>query len=219
MSYTITPFEIFRTPIQILRFSQGFYLNGIWQEGSQAVLSTAVITGNVINLTLNGVVLSPITFTTSAAVTMALLAAEILLQPNISNVDISADNLTISIIPFLPNQAVINSLTVTGGVSQPVVTILASPSIIQATASVQPLKGDEVKLVPEARRDSESFKMYTSTQILPLTSQNPDQIQDFKSPFTGITFEVVELFPWQNNANFNIVNHYKYIAFKLAPLP
>jgi len=214
----LTPFEVFRTPIEIRRFTQGFYLNGIWQEGSQIVLSAVLITGNVVNITINGVALSPTTFTTSAAVTMALIQAKLLLQPNIQQVDISSDLLTLTIIPLQPNLSVVSIFTVTGGASQPTVTITNSPFVIPATASVQPL-GKDVKLVPEGRRDSAEFKFYTSTEIYGVTTQNPDQITVLKAPFTGIVYEVINISDWQNNANFNIINHYKFVALRLHPLP
>lgn len=215
----LSPFEVFRSPIQIRRFTQGFYLNGIWQEGSQIVFSTALIAGNVINMTLNGVALSPVTFTVSALLTLQLLAAEILLQPNILNVDISSNTLTLTIVPWQPYLSFVNSFVVTGGVSHPTITILNSPFIINATASIQPLKGIEVQLVPEGRRDYEQYKMFTSTQLYDLTTQNPDQITILKAPFTGLVFELITLDEWQNNLNFNIVNHYKFIMLRLHPLP
>lgn len=215
-----TPFEFFRTPIQILRFTQGFYLNGIWQDGSQIELGSVLVTGNVINITLNGVALSPITFATSSLNTLNLIQAALLAQPNVLSVDLTGtNNLTISVIPLQPNQSVISVFTVTGGASQPSVTISNSPTIIPATASVQPLQGIEVELVPEARRDHETYAMFTSTEIYGLTTQNPDQVTVLKGPFTGLVFEVLRIDDWQNNTNFNIVNHYKYIAMRLAPLP
>jgi len=158
----LTPFEVFRTPIVIRRFTQGFYLNGIWQEGSQIVLSSVLVSGNVVNITLNGVALAPVTFTTSVAITMGLIAAEISAQPNIQQVDISVDNLTITIIPLQPAVSAVTVFTVTGGASQPTPTITNSPLIINATASVQPL-GKDVALVPEGRRDKAEFKFYIST--------------------------------------------------------
>ena len=218
MSAPLTPFEFFRTPIQIRRFTDGFYLNGIWQEGSQVVLSSVLITGNVVNITLNGVILAPITFTTSAAITMGLIQAALLAQPNIQQVDVSTDLLTLTIVPLQPNLSVVNSFTVTGGASQPTVTISNSPTIIPATATDQPL-GKDVKLVPEGRRDSAEFKFYTSTEIYGVTTQNPDQVTVLKAPFTGIVYEVINISDWQNNPNFNITNHYKFIALRLHPLP
>lgn len=216
---SLTPFEVFRTPIQIRRFTQGFYLNGIWQEGSQVNLSSVLVTGNVVNITINGTNLTPVPFTTNAATTMALIAALIDSQPDIEQVDVSADLKTLTIIPLQPALSFVSLFTVTGGASQPVVTVLNSPFVINATASMQPTKGIEVDLVPEGRRDSQAYKMYTSTEILGLTTQNPDQITVLKQPFTGIVFEVININDWQNNPNFNIVNHYKYLMLKLKPLP
>ncbi len=214
----MTPFEIFRTPILIRRFTQGFYLNGIWQEGSQVSLSGNLITGNVVNITINGIALTPITFTTSHAVTMALIQVALDNQPNIQQVDLTNSNLTLTVIPLQPNLSFVNSFTITGGVSQVSVTILNSPFIIPATASVQPI-GKDVALVPEGRRDKESFTMFTSTQILGVTTQNPDQVTVIKAPFTGLVFEVININEWQNNSTFNIINHYKYIGVRLHPLP
>lgn len=214
----MTPFEIFRTPILIRRFTQGFYLNGIWQEGSQATLSGNLVTGNVVNITLNGIALTPIAFTTSHSVTMQLIASAILLQPNIQQVDLTNSDLTISIIPLQPNLSFLDSFVVTSGATQAIATILNSPIIIPATASVQPI-GKDVALVPEGRRDKESFTMFTSTQILGVTTQNPDQVTVLKQPFTGLVFEVININEWQNNSNFNIINHYKYIGVRLHPLP
>jgi hypothetical protein len=215
----LSPFEVFRTPIQIRRFTQGFYLNGIWQEGSQIVLSSVLVTGNVVNITINGVALSSTTFLTSAAITMALIQAKLLLQPGIQQVDVSVDNLTITIIPLQPALSSVTVFTVTGGASQPTVSIVNSPTIINATASMQPTKGIEVEMVPEGRRDHQTYKMYTSTEIYGITTQNPDQITVLKAPFTGLVFEVIEIMDWQNNTNFNITNHYKYIMLRLNPLP
>ena len=216
----MTPFEYFRTPIQILRFNNGFYLNGIWQEGSGVSLSADFVTGNVINITLNGVALAPIPFTTNSLNTLNLIKAAIQAQPNILVVDLTGTgSRTITIVPLPPNLAVINSFTVTGGASQPVVTILASPSIISATASMQPLGGKELQMVPEGRREKQSYTMFSSTQVFDLSTQNPDQVTVLKGPFTGFVFEVISVNDWQNNSNFNTVNHYKYIAMRLHPLP
>jgi len=73
--------------------------------------------------------------------------------------------------------------------------------------------------VPEGRRDAAEFKFYTSTEIYGVTTQNPDQVTVLKAPFTGIVYEVISINDWQNNANFNIINHYKFVALRLNPLP
>ncbi len=214
----MTPFEIFRTPIIIRRFTQGFYLNGIWQEGSQVTLSGNLVLGNITIININGVGIPPITFTTSHLVTMNLIRAAILSTiPNIQQVDLTNSNLTLTIIPVQPNLSFVSTFAISG-IGHPTVTILNSPFAIPATASIQPV-GKDVALVPEGRRDKESFTMYTSTQILGLTTQNPDQVTILKQPFTGLVFEVININEWQNNSTFNIINHYKYVALRLHPLP
>ena len=47
------------------------------------------------------------------------------------------------------------------------------------TSSIQPLKGEEMQELPEGRRDSEGYKLYTSTLINTITSLNPDLILFF----------------------------------------
>lgn len=81
------------------------------------------------------------------------------------------------------------------------------------TASIQPLKGEELLMLPEDRRESESYKMYTSTRVQTLTDKNPNQVIFFSK-----TFEVIQVFPWQNTAIFYPVQHYKYICMRLNPL-
>ena len=81
------------------------------------------------------------------------------------------------------------------------------------TASIQPLIGEELELIPEDRRERESFKMYTSTVIQTLTDANPNQVL-----FNGKVYEVIQVFPWQNTSVFFPVQHYKYICMRLQPL-
>jgi hypothetical protein len=122
----ITPFEIFRSPISILRLTPGSYVDGKWVEGTS--------------------------------------------------------------------------------------------STIAATASLQPVSGQEIMFLPESRRERIDYKMYTSTPINDLTTANPDQIQ-FSVGGSLQTFEVFQIFTWQNNDLFYNVNHYKYFCMRLLPLP
>ena len=41
------------------------------------------------------------------------------------------------------------------------------------TSSIQPMKGEEMQELPEARRDSEGYKLFTSTLINTVTSRKP----------------------------------------------
>lgn len=82
------------------------------------------------------------------------------------------------------------------------------------TASIQPLKGEDMEELPEARRESEGYKMYTSTQVRTVQEAGSDQNAD-RVVFNGKEYEVHQVNPWQNNSNFNIVNHYKYLILRI----
>lgn len=209
-----TPFEFFRTPITLLRNVNGSYVNGLWEDGPSALLSAVLVTGNVVNITLNGITLAPIPFTTDSLTTLGLIQAALAAQPNINYVSLSGVNsLDIMVVPVIPFQATIDSFTITGGASQATVTLTQSPNPIPITASIQPLTGEELEMLPEARREKEIYKMFTSFQVQTLTDENPDQVQFFSK-----TFEIYEVKPWQNNANFTIINHYCYYVMRLQPL-
>lgn len=214
----MTPFEFFRTPIEIRRYTQGFYQDGIWIIGTYIGILADLITGNIVSLSYNGISLGVTPYAVSSMATMQAVAAKIKLQPGISDVIIRSDGRLIEIIPTQPSLSVVTNFTVTGGASQPTLVNVNQPTVIAATASVQPL-GKDIELVPEGRRDSAEFKFYSSTEIYGITTQNPDQVTVLKAPFTGIVYEVVNISDWQNNSNFNTVNHYKFIALRLHPLP
>jgi hypothetical protein len=209
-----TPFEIFRTPITVYRNVNGFFVEGRWQEGSQATLSADLVTGNVIDISINSVALASIPFTTSQENTMALIAAAIEAQPEVNRVNLSGTNdRVLTIIANVGENVTIDSFVVTGGASQPTVTLEEAPEVITITASIQPMSGEEMEMLPEGRHDQAGYKLYTSFRIRTVTDINPDQVEIF-----GERYEVVQVFPWQNNSNFNIVNHYKFLTLKLEEL-
>ena len=86
-------------------------------------------------------------------------------------------------------------------------------TLIPITASIQPTSGEDMQMVPEARRNQKTYKLYTSTLIQTVDTQNPDQIEIF-----GERYEVIQVWPWKNNLNFFQVNHYKFIALIIDPL-
>jgi len=76
-------------------------------------------------------------------------------------------------------------------------------------ASVQPLKGKEIELLPEGRRQSQAVNIYTDTQLNTTTATtNPDILTAF-----GFDFEILTVEPWQSN----VINHYKCIGVAKAP--
>lgn len=91
---------------------------------STIVLNADLVTSNVINVTVNGVALAPITFATSHLATMNAIAAAILAQPNIASAVVGGtNNRTITVTATEGNVAVVNSFVVTLGASQATATI------------------------------------------------------------------------------------------------
>jgi hypothetical protein len=94
---------------------------------STIVLNADLVTGNVINVTLNGVALAPITFATSHLATMLAIAAAIQAQPDIFTAVVSdPNNRTITVTADQGKLAITNSFVVTLGASQATATITNS---------------------------------------------------------------------------------------------
>jgi hypothetical protein len=76
-------------------------------------------------------------------------------------------------------------------------------------ASVQPLKGNELLVLPEGQREKETYKLYTTYQLRTAdepAKKKPDKIQIFSK-----TFEVISVEPWQNK----VIPHYKAIVSRI----
>lgn len=91
---------------------------------------------------------------------------------------------------------------------------------ISSTASIQALSGTknntsgiEENMNAFGRNNTKVFTLYTSTYIRTVEEQNPDRVEIF-----GDLYEVQQVKPWQNNLNFAVVNHYKYVAMALSLL-
>lgn len=87
--------------------------------------------------------------------------------------------------------------------------IEGSTSDFTIGASVQPLRGKEMELLPEARRESQAYKLYTDTQLFTVdtsSSENPDRVQ-----INGTWHEVLIVEDWQND----VISHYKIVVVKL----
>lgn len=80
-----------------------------------------------------------------------------------------------------------------------------TPTVIQA--SIQPTTPTDIKTLPEGKRESRSFKLYSDTSLTSLSeSQTPD-----RALLGGVEFEIVTKESWQNG----VINHYKYIVVKI----
>lgn len=215
----VSPFEIFRKPLNLYRFIAGSYINGQWIEGGSVTMSTNMITGNVLNLGLiiNGVVTGWVqSFSISQENTMNLLKNSLKTIPGIRDVFISENFLSFVIISENNVFIEIPYANMFGGISQPITTIQNNPQKLLITASVQPARGEELMSLPEGRRERIKYALFTSTPIeLIHDSVNPDQIEIY-----GERYEVVQVEIWQNNPSvFGIVNHYKFFAMALEAIP
>jgi hypothetical protein len=77
-------------------------------------------------------------------------------------------------------------------------------------ASVQPLTPNEVKILPEHRRDSESFKIYTETELL--ISNEINQTPSDVIIRNGKKYEILAVNNWYIGTD---IQHYKSIAVKI----
>jgi hypothetical protein len=76
------------------------------------------------------------------------------------------------------------------------------------TASIQPITGSEMLLLPENRRELETKKIFTSTELYGIEKGNG--INADIVIIDGDEFEVVRVYPWKNN----VINHYKIFVAK-----
>jgi hypothetical protein len=76
------------------------------------------------------------------------------------------------------------------------------------TASVQPMTGSEMLLLPENRRELETKKIYTSTELYGIEKGNG--VNADIVIIDGDEFEVVRIYPYKNN----VINHYKIFVAK-----
>lgn len=94
------------------------------------------------------------------------------------------------------------------------------PFTIQA--SVQPMRGKDLLSLPEGRRASASFRLYTDFRLRTVddkAQQNPDRVT-FRIPAHDLTaplrtYEVIHVDDWQNG----IVSHYKAVVSLLEQAP
>jgi hypothetical protein len=84
--------------------------------------------------------------------------------------------------------------------------VAGATSTINIMASIQPVSSNnEVVTLPEGRKMSEMYRIYTDTRLNTLQTGNPDTIA-----YLGIQLEVMNEYPWRNDT----INHYKYVAMR-----
>ncbi len=88
-----------------------------------------------------------------------------------------------------------------GGEIRPV----GANTIFEVSASVHPASGNDLQSLPESRRQSSGYKLFTNTKLQTAKSgiRNADQVELY-----GDRYEVVRVEPWQNN----VISHYKVLV-------
>lgn len=88
--------------------------------------------------------------------------------------------------------------------------------------SVQPLRARELNSLPEGRRATSAFRIYTDTRLRTVDDKaqsNPDRltfrVPSYDSTAPMRTYEVISVEEWQNG----IVPHYKAIVSLLEQAP
>lgn len=96
---------------------------------ASSVFDADLILDNVVNFTVNGVAITPITYATSHLETMQKIAFEIVKIPTVENAIVGgAGNRTITIISKAGTASNVTVATVTGGATQAVITTTAGQS-------------------------------------------------------------------------------------------
>jgi len=74
-------------------------------------------------------------------------------------------------------------------------------------ASRQPSSPSDLNSVPENRRQSRAYTIFTDTELSPVGSQNPD-----KAVIDGDEYEIHSINKWNND----LLNHFKYVIVKVV---
>jgi len=86
--------------------------------------------------------------------------------------------------------------------------VTGSDTEFTITASVQLMTGSEMLLLPEGKRELETKKIYTSTELYGIEKGNG--VNADIVDIDGDEFEVARVYSWKNN----VINHYKIFVAK-----
>lgn len=87
--------------------------------------------------------------------------------------------------------------------------ILPKATEITISASVQPLKANEVNILPDGMRTSRAVKVYSGIELL-VANQQQGTLAD-RFVWRGMTFEVVA----SNMYQCDVINHYRAYAVEV----
>jgi len=197
----------------VTRYATGYQI-------ATLVFDADFITGNEIDLNVNGEAIATVPFNATHNQTMIDLAAAIQATPDVSLATVTGAR-TISITcQYAATELIIDDIFVTGGLTQAEGEITSrvggyvdgefqapATSTFDIEISVQPLSGDELLQLPEADRNREYMKGYTATALQIADEKNGNRGD--RIAYKGKVFEVQRSARWM----ITDLNHYKvYIA-------
>lgn len=80
---------------------------------------------------------------------------------------------------------------------------------IEIQASIQPMRGNEVLVLPEHRRSERSIKIYSETRFQESDEEHNLPADEFE--YDGVIFQVFQCMNWEIGTD---IPHYKTIALK-----
>ncbi len=181
--------------------------------------SAPFVAGNVISLAVNGTAIAPVDFTTDSPTTLSLLAQTI---ASVSGVD-SAAVLGAAIVVQNPRSVAITQVAITGGASQPAITITgtrvdgrwvpATPTTFQVKALVTPKSlrqmEREMLILPEGVRTKATIVLATSVPLFQ-AGEGQGQVADIVT-WRGVDYQVQATNVWDQGP----LKHYESLAAKL----
>jgi hypothetical protein len=107
---------------------------------------------------------------------------------------------------FLISRKELTAYNITGGQFTKGHWVKGTPNQFTFKASVQPMIGRELEMLPEGRRHTQSYFLFTDNLLQTVEGQNPDIVV-----IDNEQHEVFQRQNWQNQ----IIGHYRYIVIKL----
>lgn len=165
------------------------------------------VTGNKINMDVDGMPIAEVSFDSDHDTTMIALAAAIQAMDAVLTAEVTAPREITITAEYEGAELTISGIIVTEGASQPVGSITTitggyvdgvyqegATSVFDAVMSIQPLSGKELLQLPEGERTRRHVKGYTATEL-----KTADQAESRKADrvaYGDVEYEVQNIETW-----------------------
>jgi len=182
------------------------------------------VVGNVVDLDVNGVAITPVPFNTDQATTMNDLASAIQANADIASATVTGPRELTLVSEHKADEFLVGGIIVTGGLTQPNGSITGTSggyvdgvfqpggiSTFDIRISLQPYSSEEMLALSEGERTRRHMKGYTVTRLF-----NAKQSRGARSDrltYDGTVFEVQEVERWKQTK----LNHFKVIIAEINP--